>query len=84
MGAQVGLDGADVFPVPVGDVTVQGLTLLQHRREHVPGEVDDLALGDDVEDLGLEHVDAGVDRVGEHLTPGRLLEEPLDRAVGLG
>ena len=31
--------------------------------------------------LGLEHVDAGVDRVREDLAPGRLLEEALDLAV---
>ena len=47
-------------------------------------EVDRPVGGDVVEDLGLEHEDAGVDRVAEHLAPGRLLEEPLDRAVLLG
>ena len=41
-------------------------------------------LGDVVEHAGLEHVDPGVDRVGEHLAPRRLLEEPLDRAVVAG
>ena len=43
-----------------------------------------LALGDEVEDLRLEHVDAGVDGVAEHLAPGRLLQEPLDRPVLVG
>jgi hypothetical protein len=33
------------------------------------------------EHLGLHDVDAGVDRVGEDLAPGRLLEEALDLAV---
>ena len=36
------------------------------------------------QDLRLEHVDAGVDRVGEHLSPGRLLEEALDPAPVVG
>ena len=40
--------------------------------------------GDVVEDLGLEHEDAGVDGVAEHLAPRRLLEEALDRAVLVG
>ena len=34
--------------------------------------------------LGLEHVDAGVDRVREHLAPRRLLEEALDPALLVG
>ena len=34
--------------------------------------------------LGLEHVDAGVDGVGEHLAPRRLLEEALDPALVVG
>ena len=37
-----------------------------------------LALGHEVEDLGLHDVDAGVDGVGEHLAPCGLLEEPFD------
>src|SRR5438105_1498209 len=40
--------------------------------------------GDVAQDLRLEHVDAGVDRVGEHLAPRRLLEEALDAAVVVG
>ena len=31
--------------------------------------------------LRLDHVDPGVDRVGEHLAPRRLLEEALDLPV---
>ena len=34
--------------------------------------------------LGLEHVDARVDRVREDLSPGRLLEEALDAALLVG
>ncbi len=77
----VRLERADVLPVAVDHVPEQLLAVLEHRREHVAREVDDLALGDEVEDLGLEHVDVRVDRVGEDLAPGGLLEEPLDRAV---
>jgi len=43
-----------------------------------------LARRDLGEHLGLHHVHTGIDRVAEHLTPGGLLEEPLDppRLVG--
>jgi hypothetical protein len=34
--------------------------------------------------FGLDHVDTGVDRVGEDLTPRRLLEEALDPALLVG
>ena len=84
VGAAVGLERADVLPVALGDVAVQRVAVLEQRREHVAGEVDDLALGDVVEHHRFEHVDPGVDGVGEHLTPRGLLEEALDRAVGLG
>ncbi len=84
VGPQVRLGGADVLPVAVGDVAVQRLTLGEHRGEHVAGEVDDLTFGDGVEDHRLEDVDAGVDGVREHLTPGRLLQEPFDAPVGSG
>ena len=70
--------GADVLPVAVGHVAVEGLTRLEHGREDLAGEVDGTALGDAVEDLRLEHVDAGVDGVAEHLAPARLLQEALD------
>ena len=56
----------------------------QGGREHRLGEVDRLVLGNEVEDLRLQHVDAGVDGVGEDLAPRRLLQEPLDPAVGVG
>ena len=36
------------------------------------------------EQLGLDHVDAGVDRVREDLAPGRLLQESLDAALLVG
>jgi hypothetical protein len=84
VGRAVGLERADIFPVAVDDGAEQPEALVEHRGEHVAGEVDDLAGGDEVEHAGLQHVDAGVDRVGEHLTPRRLLEEPLDRAVVIG
>src|SRR5439155_20582462 len=63
VGAQVGLGRTDVLPVAVGYVTENWKTVRQHRREDVAREVDDFALGNEVEHLGLEHVDAGVDGV---------------------
>ena len=84
VGPQVGLEGADVLPVALGHVAEEGLPGLEDGREDLVGEVHRPALGDEVEDLGLEHVDAGVDGVAEDLAPGGLLQEPLDRAVLAG
>ena len=82
--AAVRLERADVFPVPLGDVAVHGVAGFEQRGKHVAGEVDHLTLGYVFEHVGLEHVDPGVDGVGEHLAPRGLLEEALDGAVGLG
>ena len=80
----VGLERADVFPVAVDDRAEERKPAVEHRREHVTGEVDDLSFGNEVEHTRLEHVDAGVDRVGEHLAPRGLLEEALDPSVVAG
>ena len=84
VGPVVGVDGADVLPVAVDHEPLDGQPPLEGGREHRLGEVDRLVLGDEVEDLGLQHVDAGVDGVGEDLAPGRLLQEPLHPPVGAG
>ena len=76
---EVGGRRPDVLPVAVGHVAVERLPGLEDGREHLAGEVDRAALGDAVEDLGLEDVDPGVDGVAEHLAPARLLQEALDR-----
>ena len=78
---EVGRGRADVLPVAVGHVAVERLTGIEDGREDLAGEVDRPAVGDAVEDLGLEDVDARVDGVAEHLAPARLLEEALDRPV---
>ena len=80
----VGLERADVLPVALGHVAVQRVAGLEQRGEHVAGEVDHLTLGDELEHLGLDDVDPGVDGVGEHLAPRGLLQEAFDGAVGLG
>ena len=74
------LDRPDVLPVLVlrHDVAVQRRALGQQLGEQLLREVVGLALRDAVEQLRLDHVDAGVDRVGEDLSPRRLLEEALD------
>ncbi len=84
VGPEVRLERPDVLPVAVDDRADQRQLLLEHGREDVTGEVDDLVGVDEVEDAGLEHVDARVRGVGEHLAPARLLEEALDAAVGTG
>ena len=80
VGGQVLAEAADVLPVAVGDGAEERLAELEQLGEQLLAEVVGLAGGDVVEDLGLEHVDAGVDGVREHLAPGRLLEEALDPA----
>ena len=84
VGLQVGVGVADVGPVRVGDEAEQRESFVEHQREQLGREVVRLIRWDQVENLGLENVDPGVDRVAEDLTPGRLLEEPLDPAVLVG
>ena len=76
--------GPDVLPVAVGHVAVQRPAVLECAGEHFAGEVDRAALGDPLEDLGLEDVDPGIDGVAEHLPPAGLLQEALDAAVLTG
>jgi len=81
VGLQVLLQAADVLPVSLADDAVERLLHIEELGEQVVAEVVLLALGDVVEDLGLDHVYAGVDRVGEDLAPARLLQEALDPAL---
>ena len=75
---------ADVLPVAVEHMPVDRPAHLEQQREELLREVV-RPVGRDVrQHLGLEHVDAGVDRVREDLAPGRLLEEALDPAVLVG
>jgi hypothetical protein len=81
VGLVVGLERADVLPVAVGHVPEQRLGVVEQLREDLAREVDAGAFLDVVEDRRFEDVDAGVDRVAEHLAPAGLLEEPLDAPV---
>src|SRR4051794_34691243 len=74
----------DVLPVAVADVAVDRAPHLEEQREELLREVVWPVRRDVAEHLGLEHVDAGVDRVGEDLAPRRLLEEALDAPVLVG
>ena len=76
----VGVEGADVRPVPVADVAVDREALLQEQGEEVPGEVELAPLGDEIKDLTLDDVDPRVGGVAEHVSPPRLLQEPLHPA----
>ena len=78
------LEVADVGPVRVDHVAAELRAVAQHVGEEILREIVHLAALHAVEDPGLEHVDAGVDRVGEHLAPRRLLEEPHDAPVLVG
>ena len=53
-------------------------------RKELLREVVRAIVGDVAQDLGIDHVDARVDRVREDLGPGGLLEETLDPSVGIG
>ena len=74
----------DVLPVALHDVAVDRPAHLEEQWEELLGEVV-RSIGRDVaEHLRLEHVYAGVDRVGEDLAPGRLFQEALDASVAVG
>ena len=75
---------ADVLPVPLHHVPVDRTAHLEQEREELLREVVRPVGRNVPEHLGLEHVDARVDRVREDLAPGRLLEEALDLAVVVG
>ena len=75
---------ADVLPVAVEHVAVDRPAHLEQQWEELLREVVRPVARDVPQHLRLEHVDAGVDRVGEDLAPRRLLEEALDAAVLVG
>ena len=71
----------DVLPVSVHHVAVQRTPHLQQIGKELLREVVRTVARHVLQHLGLHHVDAGVDRVGEDLAPGRLLEEAFDPAL---
>ena len=75
---------ADVGPVRVDHVAAELHAVAQHLGEEVAREIVVAAPDHPVEDGRFEHVDAGVDRVGEDLAPRRLLEEARDAAGLVG
>src|SRR5665648_282917 len=80
VGREVLGQAADVLPVALGDVAVQRRAHLEELGEQVLAEVEGFVGRDVIEHLRLEHVDARVDRVAEHLAPSGFLEETLDAA----
>ncbi len=81
IGAMVLLNCAHVAPVALGNVAVEGQLLFQHGREEILGEIKLGVRRDHVQNFGLEHVNARVDRIRDNVAPGRLLEEAYDRAI---
>src|SRR5262245_50176526 len=75
---------ADVDPVPVVHVGDEGFPALDERREEAAFDRPRRIFRNPVERVGLEHVDAGVDRVAGDLVLARLLEEAADVAAGVG
>ena len=74
---------ADVVPVLVQLVDVKRHVVLEQRGEHVLGPVDERTLGEVVEDLGLEHVDAAVAQLRQRLLGRRLLLEAGHAALAV-
>src|SRR6185312_5081932 len=72
---------ADVLPVAVHHVAVHRPAHLEQVREELLREVVRTIRRHVLQHFGLEHVDARVDRVREHLAPRRLLEEPFDPSI---
>jgi len=83
VGLVIGLDVADVAPVAGRQVPEEGHPTPKHLGEDVAAPIDDGGRWQEIEHLRLENVDAGVDLVGEDLTPGGLFQEPVDGAVGV-
>src|SRR5258708_5648675 len=75
--------GPDVDRVAVVDVRDERFTALDERRKEAPLDRPRGVLRDPVERVGLEDVDAGVNRVARDLVVSRLLEEPPDVAVAV-
>ena len=78
------IEVSDVLPVAVENATVDRPAHLEQEREEVGREVERAPGGNVMQNLGVEHVDAGVDGVREDLAPGGLLEEALDPPVVVG
>ena len=81
---EIRIECADIFPKAFGYGAIQRQPFGEQLWKDLATEVDRATLGDVVEDRWLEHVDAGVDGVAEHLAPRGLLEEPFDGAVFAG
>ena len=78
------LEVADVLPVAVENMPVDRAPHLEQQGEQLLGEVVRPVGGDVTKHLGLEHVDARVDRVREDLAPRGLLEEAFDLPLLVG
>ena len=85
VGAHVFGEVADIAPVALGDVAVDRVALLQHHGEEILAEVERFVALEIAEDnLGIQHVDAGVDGVAEDFTPAGLFQELGDVALVVG
>src|SRR5438309_8242659 len=71
---------ADVHPHPIDAGAVQWDAFRKQFREEVLREIEFLVRRDELQDLGLEHIDARVRQVRERLLLPRLLLEFLDSA----
>jgi hypothetical protein len=84
VGLLVLLQVSYIAPVVGCDEAEERLAVAQHERKDILGEVVTLPGFHVLEDFRFEHVDAGVDGIGEHFAPRRLLKKAGDagRVVG--
>src|SRR5690606_23844263 len=73
VGPAVLFDVAHVAPIAFGNVPIDGLAYLDHAREKLGRKVIGLACRNQVQNFRFEHINAGIDRVGDDLAPTRLL-----------
>ena len=69
---------AHVAPIPFGDASVHGIAFFQQNRKEVFAEIKADGQLEIVQDIGFKHIDAGIHRIGDDLTPARFLQELLD------
>ena len=81
VGLPILLEVPDVLPVALAHVAVHRPSELEQPREELLREVERTVVGNVPKHPGVEDVDAGVDRVREHLAPRGLLQEALDAPV---
>src|SRR5262249_40113596 len=67
-----------------GDITVQRNVVVQEGRKYILTEIEYAPTLPAVEHGGIEHVDTGIHRIADDLSPRRFLDELRDALLGVG